>query len=307
MKSARFLATFALAILVTLPLAAEPLTVLSNGTALRFIDTAAPGTSLSTVTLTGLLPSETVAAIDYRPANNLLYGIGVTTGTGSARLLTINTTTGAVTQVGAGPFHATLGLSQLGMDFNPVVDRIRIISNTGINLRVNPNDASVLTDTTPAFAPGDVNAANGNKPLGLAYTNNAPGASTTTLYGIVSGVGPLLVTVGSVGGAPTSPNSGQMFTVGQTGLGGYFAAQQAFDISRTGAAYAVVDNNNVLYTINLTTGQATALGALPAGTVITGLSAPTALPAGVVPTLDPLVVAGLALLAAAIGVMAMKH
>ncbi|MEK6371141.1 MAG: DUF4394 domain-containing protein [Acidobacteriota bacterium] len=190
--------TFAVALLLfTLPLAAEPLTLLdAGGTILRFIDTIAPSFAYRSVTITGLQPNETIGAIDYRPSNGLLYGIGVLA-SGPARLYTLNTTTGVATQVGSGTFHSFIGASPIGMDFNPVVDRIRLISNVGINLRVNPNDATAIVDTPVDFAAGDVNQTNQNSPLSLAYSNNT--ATSTTLYGIVSGNGPFLVTVGSPG------------------------------------------------------------------------------------------------------------
>jgi hypothetical protein len=270
MKLVRVLAV---TLFFTTSLAAEPLTLLDgSGLLLRFIDTLAPGVSLRTVPVTGLLPGEHLEGIDYRPANGVLYGVGVVSN-GEARLYTINTETGAAARVGNGPFDLSIGFSPMGMDFNPVVDRIRLISNSGINLRVNPNDASAISDTRPSWAPGDLHSA--NFPLSLGYSNNLPGATSTTLYGIVSGNGPFLATVGSPNGTPVSPNSGVLFTVGQTGLGGYFVLQQGMDISRTGVAYVVLDNDNILYSVNLTTGQATSLGKFPSGSVITDLTAPT--------------------------------
>jgi len=268
-----FCVSIVLALLFSATLAAEPLTLLDgNGLLLRFVNTTAPSVSLGTVPVTGLLPGEHLEGIDYRPSTGVLYGVGVVE-SGEARLYTINPITGFATQVGSGPFHPSIGFAPMGMDFNPVVDRIRLISNSGVNLRVNPNDATVINDSRPAFAPGDVHSA--NFPLSLGYSNNYPGATSTTLYGIVSGNGPFLATVGSVNGTPVSPNSGQMFTVGQTGLGGYFSLQQGMDISASGAAYVVLDNNNILYLVNLSTGQATSLGKFPTGSVITDLSVPT--------------------------------
>jgi hypothetical protein len=266
---------FAVALLsLALPLAAEPLTLLdAGGTILRFIDTSNPGWAYRSLTITGLQPNESIAAIDYRPANGLLYGIGVLA-SGPVRLYTLNTTTGLATQVGTGTFHSFLGTSQIAMDFNPVVDRIRLISNIGTNVRVNPNDGTAVVDTSVDFAAGDLNQTNQNSPNSIAYSNNTAGATSTTLYGIVSGNGPFLVTVGSPGGSPVSPNSGLMFTVGQTGLGGFSGSQQSLDISsRTGMAYMVVSNNDILYSVNLTTGQATAIGPFPNGSAIFGIAA----------------------------------
>jgi len=274
MKSSRIALALAVALLFSTTLAAETITLLDgNGLLLRFISTTAPSVSLGTVPVTGLLSGEHLEGIDYRPATGVLYGVGFIQSTGSARLYTINTITGFATLVGNGAFHSTIGFSIVGMDFNPVVDRIRLISNSGINLRVNPNDATVISDTRPAFAPGDVHSF--NFPLSLAYSNNHAGATSTTLYGIVSGNGPFLATVGSINGTPVSPNSGQMFTVGQTGLGGYFSLQQGMDISPSGTAYMVVDNDNVLYSVDVSTGHATSLGTFPTGSVITDLSVPT--------------------------------
>jgi hypothetical protein len=247
---------------------AEPLTLLEPGNVLRFIDTTSPSTVLRSVTITGLQNGEAITAIDYRPANGVLYGVGVVEG-GLSRLYTINTTTGAATIIGGGPFDSFVGLTKtggLGMDFNPVVDRIRLVNNIGMNMRVHPDTATVTVDTSVDFAAADPNQNNSNSPNSIAYSNNQAGALSTTLYGVVSGNGPQVVRIGSPGGSPVSPNSGLMFTVGPTGTGGYSSLHQGFDISRSGVAYLIVDNDNKLYTVNLATGQATNLGLLPTST-----------------------------------------
>jgi hypothetical protein len=152
------------------------------------------------------------------------------------------------------------------MDFNPVVDRIRLVNNIGMNMRVHPDTATVTVDTNVDFAAADPNQNNSNSPNSIAYSNNQAGAFSTTLYGVVSGNGPQVVRIGSPGGSPVSPNSGLMFTVGPTGTGGYSSLHQGFDISRSGVAYLIVDNDNKLYTVNLANGQATTLGLLPTST-----------------------------------------
>jgi Domain of unknown function (DUF4394) len=255
-------------LLMAAPLAAEPLTLLdAPGTILRFVDTLNPSFAYRSLTITGLQPNESIAAIDYRPANGQLYGIGVLS-SGPARLYTINTNTGLATQVGSGTFHPFVGSSQIGMDFNPMVDRIRVTSNVGFNMRVNPNDGTAIVDTAVEFAAGDVNQTNENSALSLAYSNNVAGAASTTLYGVVLGnTGSVLVTL-------PSPNNGLMTTIGLTGVPGYFGFQQSMDISsRTGIAYMVIDNNDILYTVNLATGHATAVGPLPKGSAVFGIAA----------------------------------
>src|SRR5205085_9095228 len=131
----------------------------------------------------------------------------------TSRLYTINTSTGAATQVGtSGAF--TLSGTDFGADFNPVVDRLRVVSDTEQNLRLNPNDGTLsATDTPLSYASGDANFSANPNVTGLAYTSNSAAASVTTLYGIDSNLD-VLVRQGSPDGTPTSPNSGQLFTVG---------------------------------------------------------------------------------------------
>jgi hypothetical protein len=267
MKSLRIVVVVLAGLLSTL-LHAEPLTLLESGNVLRFVDTAVPSSVLRSVTITGLQSGEAITAIDYRPLNGVLYGIGVVDG-GISRLYTINPTTGVATLIGGGPFDASVGLAKtqgLGMDFNPVVDRIRLVNNLGANMRVHPDTATATVDVPTEFAAGDVNQNNSNSPNSIAYSNNVAGATSTTLFGIVAGIGPQVVTIGSRHGSPVSPNAGLMYTVGATGTPGYAGLHQGMDISSSGVAYAIFDNDNRLYTVNLNTGVATSLGLLPTST-----------------------------------------
>jgi hypothetical protein len=226
---------------------------------------------VTSVPLTGLQAGETLVGIDLRPATGQLYGVG-----SSSRLYIINPGTGAVTQIGsAGAF--TLGGTSFAVDFNPVVDRLRVISNTGQNIRINPADGS-LAATDTSITPAGVTITGG------AYDRNdrAP-ATGTTLYGIDSTNG-VLTTVGSINGSPNSPNSGIVGpTVGSLGLGTGLDPRIGFDISAgTGTAYAsmLTGGTDKLYTINLATGAATLVGTVGTGTTVysglTAASVPTA-------------------------------
>jgi len=219
----------------------------TNGSSISRFDSAMLGT-VTTVPVTGLQAAETLVGIDVRPANQLLYGVG-----SASRLYTINPITGAATQVGsAGAF--TLTGTAFGTDFNPVPDRIRQVSNTEQNLRLNPNDGTL------AATDGALNPA-GNV-VGVAYSNNFPGALSTTLYAIDSASGVL--------GIITVPNGGGPITTqGSLGLGTNLNEAIGFDISGgSGIAYASITTGGVsrLYTINLTTGAATLAGAIGSGT-----------------------------------------
>src|SRR4051812_29785751 len=103
------------------------------GTVLDTFDTAAPTNITSALSVTGLQTGERLDAIAARPKTNVLYAVGIvdTAGpTSAGRLYTINTTTGAATQVGATPFSTTLADgARFDIDFNPVADQIRVVDN----------------------------------------------------------------------------------------------------------------------------------------------------------------------------------
>lgn len=244
----------------------------TNNTLLVF-NPLTPGTITRTVTITGLPSGETLHGIDFRPANNQLYAVS-----SGNRLYTINTMTGAATAVGAAALSPALNGNAFGFDFNPVPDRIRLVSDADQNLRLNPDTGAVVTppDTTLAYAQGDANAGANPNIVGAGYTNNFRSTTTTTLYGIDSNLD-TLVRQGSVGGAPVSPNGGQLFTVGALGVN--TGDQVGFDIIAPGdmALAALTPPGSAtssLYSINLLSGTATLLGAIGGGQTIRGLAAP---------------------------------
>jgi hypothetical protein len=186
--------------------------------------------------ITGLQANENIVGIDFRPANNMLYAIS-----SNSRIYTINTSTGAATFVAT--LSTPLNGTSFAVDFNPVPDRIRIISNTGQNLRVNPLDGATTNDVAINPTPAAITAA--------AYTNSVAGAMTTTLHVIDTDSDKIFI--------QNPPNNGTL-TMGMN-LGVNVEAANGFDIGgRGGVAYAILSTGNTtsLYTINLTTGQATA-------------------------------------------------
>src|SRR2546423_7393301 len=197
------------------------------------------------LTLTGLQPMESLLGIDVRPATGVLYGLGST-----GRLYTVNTTTGAATQVGTGTFSLGAGTA-FGVDFDPVADRLRVVSNADLNMRLNPNTGGLAGIDAP-LNPDFPNI------VGIAYTNNFSGATATTPYAIDSNVKALF--------KMTNPNGGTLTFVGF--LHAFTTDLVGFDISEvSGTAFASLGetpNPNVsipsqLYTINLGTGEATFL------------------------------------------------
>ena len=255
---------------------------------------ATPGTITRTLTLTGLNSGEFLVGIDFRPAatapaTNGLFAVA-TTGSAS-RVVTIDTTTGAVTGIGTGFTPAISATAFVGVDFNPVPDRIRVITNAALSLRLNPNDGTLVAmDTTLAYVAGDPNAGVTPQVVHVGYTNSTnPAPTVTTLFGIDAGTN-ALVRIGGVDGTP-SPNLGAVTTIGPLGVDPTLFG--GMDIQAgTNTAYAVLRVAGVsqLYTLNLTTGAATLVGNVGAGLTIDGLTiAPTgvsALPEGGVASIE---------------------
>ena len=123
--------------------------LLANGSLFSF-DTVSPGTNTTIGAVTGLQGGEIVYGLDYRPANGALYALGST-----GRLYTVNAATGAATL--ASTLNTALSGSGFDIAFNPVPDRLRIVSTSGQNLRVNVDTGAVTVDTALAFAAGDPN------------------------------------------------------------------------------------------------------------------------------------------------------
>ncbi|QJD78081.1 DUF4394 domain-containing protein [Spirosoma rhododendri] len=202
--------------------------------------------------ITGLQTGETLRGIDMRPVNGQLYALGTTN-----RIYTINMASGAATAVGAPISTGVMG--DVGFDFNPTVDRIRIVSNDGQNLRYNPNDNSVIVDGR--LNPGSPNV------TAAAYTNNFPGATSTTLYDIDSRTGNAMLY------RQIPPNNGGLELVGS--LGRQIEGGNGFDIggtSNVGHAALRVDGITRLYTINLTTGVSTERTALAGNPSVRGFA-----------------------------------
>ncbi len=203
--------------------------------------------------ITGLQASENIIGIDIRPATGQLYGLGST-----SRLYIINQTTGAATQVGAAGAFVLNG-TNFGFDFNPTVDRIRVVSDAGQNLRLNPNDGTLAaTDPVLNGAAAGADAA--------AYTNSFANSTTTTLYDISSTTDTLYI--------QNPANAGTLVTVGSLGID--VTGINGFDIGNNNTALAAFQSaggtTSGLYSINLTTGAASFVSAFNAATPIRGLA-----------------------------------
>ncbi|MEG3839561.1 DUF4394 domain-containing protein [Microcoleus sp. herbarium14] len=258
---------------LALPLpTAYALTVRNGAETIVGFNEAAPRAILSDATVTGLQPGESLLGIDFRPANGLLYGLG-----SSNRLYAIDPVTGAASQVGSGQFAVGLTPGAAGLDFNPTVDRIRFVNQSGQNGRLNPDtgaivDSDTLTggiqlDGNLAYAAGDRNFGNSPAAAGAAYVNNFAGATSTTLFVIDSNSDVLV--------RQDPPNNGVLNTIGSLGIDA--GTVLGFDIRSVGGnetALAAIDVGGVssLYNINLTTGRASIVGQIGDGRGFKGLA-----------------------------------
>lgn len=232
---------------------------------------ANPANFIADIPLTGLAADEFLAGFDYRPAVGQLYGIVGNDLNTAVRIVAINVTNGSLVPIGqTSPPTPDIFF---GTDFNPVVDRYRVVGDADTSRRFNPDNGTVAgTDTNLAYVAGDPGFGVNPNVVHAAYTNSVVGATLTTLYGLDSGRD-TLVTIGGINGTP-SPNTGQLFTVGATGVN--FTSFGGFDIqpgTNTGYAALRVNSISQLYSINLATGAATLIGTIGNGTqTIDGLS-----------------------------------
>src|SRR5215204_2991463 len=218
----------------------------------------APGTTSSPLAITGLAAGEQIKAIDFRPLTGQLYGLAVNAAATLGRLYVINTATGVATAVGASTFSLP-GVGSFSIDFNPTVDRIRLVSTAGLNMRLHPDLGTVVSTDTP-LNPGSPTIAD------IAYSNNIPLSTSTTLYDIDLTTDALYT--------QNFPNTGVLTLVGP--LGADVTNLAGFDISQLEVAYAQINNGITasLYTMNLATGAATLVGPIGNTAVVDIAEAP---------------------------------
>jgi uncharacterized protein DUF4394/thrombospondin type 3 repeat protein len=261
-----------------LPAAADavPAAGVAGFTDLVTFDTSTPS-DVRIREISGLATSsEAAIGIDTRPATGELFVVTVPVGVAAAALIrtySVDPVTASATLIGSIPNTVPLaGDRRTGMDFQPLVDRIRIVQENNENFRINPTNGALSGDdpnlTYVAPATGPV--------VGLAYDRNvAPGPPgtvpppglKTTLYGIDVGSARLVVQGGIDGAGPGGANGGQITNVGSLGVTLNSSGEAGFDIAPDGTAYASLDNilGMGLYTVNLSTGAATPIGQLVSG------------------------------------------
>lgn len=245
-----------------------------DGKLLRFLPTN-PSTADSSkaISISGLASGEKVLGIDFRPADNKLYGI-----TSSSRIITMNKTTGAAT-VG-GSLNLSLPVGDLAspvtysVDFNPAADKLRVMNSNGLNLRIDVDKYTTTIDgmlsktyDMPLMGQAPLPAAPANiKIIAAAYTNSfTPKPTSTMLYDL---------DVANQSLALQNANAGTFTYQGQTTPAFTNASMDIIGGSNGLPLIGLRDTGSTsLFSINLATGAATAYPSA-SNTIGAGMTAP---------------------------------
>ena len=259
--------------------------------------------SVTSVPVTGLMIEEEVLiGVDVRPATGELYAVSdqgniyiVNAGNGNAVLQ-------ATLRAAPDDTFTMLMGSDYGMDFNPVPDRLRLISDSGQNLRINVETGDTITDGNIAYAeeedlggiedipllgpllgliggivlPDDGDDAPAPAITAAAYTNSFAGTPATELF--------TLDTQNDSLNLQNPPNDGIQvplidITDAIQGIQG-IQGDQAFDIAGgdNGIVVAALSDNGmppyVLYRVNLMSGDFTPVTGDEASSTIGGPDGP---------------------------------
>ena len=246
----------------------------SNNNLLRF-NTSDPSYLISATPVSGLSAGQTLVGMDVRPVDLKLYGIGYNAATMVARIYTIEPATGVATPVSADSITNIDLSGRVGVDFNPVADRIRVVTSNNKNYRFNQlNGLLAATDSMLSYKMGDVNFGVDPDVSTSAYTNSIVAPTGTLLYTHDDSLNVLLT--------QDPPNDGLLNTIGATGLM-LNAMDRTSDMdiyydhaTQMNIAYFaanVAGSFDQLYTINLATGAATLLGSIGMGVAVLDIAA----------------------------------
>ncbi|MFE7549479.1 DUF4394 domain-containing protein [Streptomyces gardneri] len=216
--------------------------------------------------VSGLQGDGKLVGIDFRVQNGKLYGVGDKGG--------VYTLSSAARAVKVSQLTVALQGKFFGVDFNPAANRLRVISDTGQNLRHNIDDpaaprtttvdGTLTNPTTPASTALGV--------TGAAYTNNdLDTATATTLFDID--------TTNDLVSLQSPANAGTLAPTG--GLGVNAGPSAGFDIyyksssgSNHGFAALNTGDKQRFYKVDVLSGRADLVGAFPAGRQVVDIAVP---------------------------------
>ncbi len=226
-------------------------------------------------TVSGLSIDKFLVGIDFRVQDGKLYGVGNAGG-----VYSLDVSSAAATLVNR--LSVALSGTRFGVDFNPAADRLRIVSNTGQNLRHNVNAGGVtLVDGMLNYPPGQpgVRGPDATGVTGSAYTNNdlSPSTATTatTLYALDSSLNQIAT--------QSPPNDGSLAATGKltidtsdmTGFDIYSIVRNGVTLDVLAfASLSSADGKTAFYEITLPTGKATARGSFGSQNQVVDIAIP---------------------------------
>jgi hypothetical protein len=218
-------------------------------------NTRTPGRTWDLGRIRGLAGDDRLVGIDFRVQNGKLYGVGNASG-----IYTISRDAKAVKVS-----RLTVALSgrHFGVDFNPAANRLRVISDTGQNLRHNIDDpAAPLTTivdgtlTNPTTPPSTALGV-----TGAAYTNNDLNPATATTLFDIDTVNDRVVVQSPANAGNLAPTGNLVVNAGPSaGFDIYYEREtgdnKGFAALRTSGTYR-------FYGVNILNGAADYLGDFP--------------------------------------------
>ncbi|MFJ8255635.1 DUF4394 domain-containing protein [Streptomyces sp. NPDC094466] len=217
--------------------------------------------------VSGLRGDTKLVGIDFRVQNTKLYGVGDKGG-----VYTLNTRSAKAAKVSQ--LTVVPAGTSFGVDFNPAANRLRVISDTGQNLRHNIDDPAAPRTTTvdtpltnPTMPPSSAKGV-----TGAAYTNNDLNTDTATALFDID-------TTNDRVSLQSPANSGTLAPTGNLGVNA--GPNAGFDIyfshrARTNQGFAALSVNGAyrFYEVNVLTGQAEEVGPFPRNHQVTDVALP---------------------------------
>jgi hypothetical protein len=245
----------------------------TDGRLVRF-DADSPGRTRGIGRVKNLAGDQSLVGVDYRVQDGKLYGVGNAGG-----IYTLSSDDARATRVG----QLTVALSgtSFGVDFNPAANRLRVVSNTGQNLRHNLDDA---TATAPPLAgmtmmDGTLTVPPATTPVmgvaGAAYTNNDLDPNTATTLFDLDTVADQIVVQSPANAGALAPTGKLLVDAGPVA---------GFDIYSRNALGATQGNHGFasisvlgrysLYKVSLLTGTASRIGSFRSGAQVADIAIP---------------------------------
>ena len=218
--------------------AAATLAGLADGKSIVWIDTDTAKVIGSVTLADGAL----LVGIDVRPADGRLYGV-----TPDGAIVVVDARTGKWEKKSQLSEKLPAG-TKVSIDFNPVADRLRILTSTGQSLRVNVDDGKAVVDGALKYAETDPGKGKAPMVTAAGYSNSFAGTKETTLYDIDAATGMLL--------KQAPPNDGILSGIGSLGV--KLEGPIAFDILADGKGASVgwLLAGNTLHSVDLASGAA---------------------------------------------------